>query len=632
MTSAGADPTPDRDAPRTARRLRALAGGAAARVAALAILAAAALGVGTAQAGAVAYEPADGRVLSGVAVEYPPKANLPAFLAQTGQPGVALVHGYVGHLGNVRAALRALGEVDAATMISWRPMAASPDAPGGDLTKVAQGDIDAYLVKSAAQVRAHPYPVFIRPYWEFTGQWFPWSTYDRSGAQRPGNSPEKYRQAWQRIRIIFDGGSRADVNRRLAAVGLPPLTTGDAQLPRAEAAWVWSVSKGGVKPKDKPHTTADYYPGDEYVDWVGQGAHQRNDTPFSHWAAGVSSPDPLATMNAVYDFAVAHGKPVLITEWAIATRPYANGDDAKYVEDLLSWIEARPKVKGQVYFDRRLAGYTHQIAEFPKALAVFSRYVNGPRYIHDWRAIAGSVPLGPAARTDKTAPATSACATVAERPVRRFRSRLDERTLIEIQRNAQDALRRVAAINRRLRSGLRARDLCGASFTAAELAPGVSVANGAAVATQPASPARLRIGKRPTGFRPSGKRLTARQLLINQRVAQAAIRRLNALDARLDGSLGGQDLAKGALTQGKLVPGLRVTGTSGADPAAVPPPKVVKGKGKGKRVTLTLAQVRINERISAAALRRANRLVARMERGLTGASFRDGSIGPRAIA
>ena len=236
----------------------------------------------------------------------------------------------------------------------------------------------------------------------------------------------------------------------------------------------------------------------------------------------------------------------------------------------------------------------------------------------------------PASSQDAVA-AAPACRAVTPKPVRRFKTRLDERTLIEIQRNAQDAIRRVAAINRRLRSGLATRDLCGGSFTAADLAPGIALTTGAATASTPAAPARLAIGRRPRGFRPSGRRLTSLQLLINQRVAQAAIRRLNALDARLNGGLGGGDLADGALTPAKLAPGLAVAGAGGPEPAPVAPPAVVKKTGKGGRVTLTLAQVRINERISAAALRRANRLVAKMEGGLGGADFRDGSIGPRAI-
>ncbi|MDX6554184.1 MAG: hypothetical protein QOD86_379 [Miltoncostaeaceae bacterium] len=73
-------------------------------------------------------------------------------------------------------------------------------------------------------------------------------------------------------------------------------------------------------------------------------------------------------------------------------------------------------------------------------------------------------------------------------------------------------------------------------------------------------------------------RLTADQLGINQRISQAAVRRLNALTARVDG---------------------------------LPPPEPVTGRRD--RVRLTTEQLLINQRISQAAVRRANTLAGRLE-------------------
>jgi hypothetical protein len=49
-------------------------------------------------------------------------------------------------------------------------------------------------------------------------------------------------------------------------------------------------------------------------------------------------------------------------------------------------------------------------------------------------------------------------------------------------------------------------------------------------------------------------------------------------------------------------------------------------------VRLTDGQVLINQRISQAAVRRVNRLVALVRGGLTGAQFQEGSIGAGALA
>jgi glucose/arabinose dehydrogenase len=73
-------------------------------------------------------------------------------------------------------------------------------------------------------------------------------------------------------------------------------------------------------------------------------------------------------------------------------------------------------------------------------------------------------------------------------------------------------------------------------------------------------------------------RLSAGQLLINQRISQAAVRRVNALADRLDGR-----------------------------PVTPPSPR------PAGRVTLSVKQLRINQRISQAAVRRVNALTARIE-------------------
>jgi hypothetical protein len=52
----------------------------------------------------------------------------------------------------------------------------------------------------------------------------------------------------------------------------------------------------------------------------------------------------------------------------------------------------------------------------------------------------------------------------------------------------------------------------------------------------------------------------------------------------------------------------------------------------GGPLRLSAAQLRINQRIAQAGVRRANALVARLEAGLTGAEFADGSITARNLA
>ncbi|MGD9570396.1 MAG: glycoside hydrolase family 26 protein [Thermoleophilia bacterium] len=381
------------------------------------------LGSAAMASGAARSEPPDGQVISGVAPEYP-ASNVAAFARMTGQPGIAVYHRFLNPLEPFNDVLGEIKSINAAGMITWRMMASSSSAPGGNHASIARGDIDSYLVAQGAAAAAFGRPLFLRPNWEMNGDWFVWSTYTSGGSQRPGNSPAQYRQSWQRARIIFEGGSQATVNSRLAAVGLPPLTAGGANLPSAtNVAWVWSVTKGPVKQPQKPHKTSDYYPGDPYVDWVGVSLHQYGSTTLSHWTTTIDTKgDPVGRLDDFYnEFAVRHGKPMMLSEWAVAGPPLGNGDNAQYIRDVFAWIAARPKVKAQIYFNRNAGSTTHRLESHPKARAAFTESVTRIHSIFDWRQIstggpaplpASSTPVAPAApspsktTTKKTTPST----------------------------------------------------------------------------------------------------------------------------------------------------------------------------------------------------------------------------------
>ena len=362
-------------------RTRAARGGISATVAIIVVLA------GASQAQAATFAPPDGTILSGAAVEWPP-SNHDAFAARTGQPGMAIHHRFSGWMEPLSALTRSSRRVDAALMISWRPLASKASARGGTVAKVADGEIDRYLVRSARTVGAHPRPVYLRPYWEMNGDWFAWSSFDGSRA-RPGSSTADFRRAWRRIHIIFRGGPRARVDARLRSAGLPRLAAPGSRFARAtdNAAFVWSLTKGHAKPRGRVRN-ADYYPGNGYVDWVGLSFHPWKDRPVSHWMASLpNSSDPLARGNDLYRWAAARGKPFMLSEWSVAERPSGNGDDAAWIDDTLAWMERRPKAKAQVYFERDHRGKSHLLADHPKARSAFAARVRASRYETDWRTV-----------------------------------------------------------------------------------------------------------------------------------------------------------------------------------------------------------------------------------------------------
>jgi hypothetical protein len=130
-------------------------------------------------------------------------------------------------------------------------------------------------------------------------------------------------------------------------------------------------------------------------------------------------------------------------------------------------------------------------------------------------------------------------------------------------------------------------------------------------------------GSAPTTTPPKSVHFTlsARQLLINQRIGQAAIRRLNAVAATLDGRPVAKSKAhtKGTVTlsaaqllinQRIYQAAIRRAATLEARLDHTPAPRF--GPGKRATVRLTLGQLIINQRIAQAAVRRANDLVTRV--------------------
>ncbi len=195
------------------------------------------------------------------------------------------------------------------------------------------------------------------------------------------------------------------------------------------------------------------------------------------------------------------------------------------------------------------------------------------------------------------------------------------------QRIGQAAVRRANAIQRWLDAGIVNGDLCGGTLAGEQLDAGVQLFKELlGPVPGPASPRALDIA---TPAAKPGVRfaLTAAQLKINQNVYSAAVRRANALSARINGRLTGGDIANGQLTGDKLRQDLRLgTLTPAVSVAVASSTQVAAPLPKTARFTPTLRQLRINQKIAQAAVRRTNDLRQTLARGLTAENFADESI------
>jgi mannan endo-1,4-beta-mannosidase len=125
--------------------------------------------------------------------------------------------------------------------------------PGYSLHEIASGSLDSYLKQYAAAVAALGLPMAIRLDHEMNGGWYPWSIYssvnstvgvagypDRTGA-------EWYQLMWRHVHDIFAAAGATNV------------------------LWVWSPNKLNPARSDFQN----FYPGDDYVDWIGMSGYHR---------------------------------------------------------------------------------------------------------------------------------------------------------------------------------------------------------------------------------------------------------------------------------------------------------------------------------------------------------------------
>ena len=134
--------------------------------------------------------------------------------------------------------------------------------------------------------------------------------------------------------------------------------------------------------------------------------------------------------------------------------------------------------------------------------------------------------------------------------------------------------------------------------------------------------------------------LNRAQLLINQRISQAAIRRLALIEERLARGLARSDLRPGGLGPSAFGAGVTVAvAPGGAAPPPRPldrrpmaPPAAAHSASDARSVRLSRSQLLINQRISQAAVRRANALEARFRSGLTGGDLRAGAVDAARLA
>jgi hypothetical protein len=227
-----------------------------------------------------------------------------------------------------------------------------------DPRAIARGYGDEYLVRLNKLFWAKKMPAYIRPLGEPNRCLNVYASYDCAGKARDAaHKPDWYRLAFRRMFVILHGGGkRARIDSRLADAGLPPLRSTAIGLPRAPVAVIWSTLPAGspTVPQNRPKH---FYPGDEYVDWVGTDFYSDN----QDWKA----------LTGLYNrFA---GKPFTIPEFGVSS-----GDDPGYVRKLMVWMRRHKRCKMLVYYQDFGSTSSYRIQNYPASLTALSEAVHHP--------------------------------------------------------------------------------------------------------------------------------------------------------------------------------------------------------------------------------------------------------------
>jgi hypothetical protein len=216
---------------------------------------------------------------------------------------------------------------------------------------IAAGRGDAYIVGLNAAIGDFGKLVYVRPMAEMNN---PINLYSYERKHDAAHSPPAYQSAFCRIFILLHGGSKAQVNARLKAQGLPPVAQDLVVNPYpGRLRVIWSPL-AGVEHGANP--AARYYPGDGCTDMIG------NDMYSSSPGSG-----SFEENQALYD---AHkNKPYSLPEWGLQ-----GVDDPVFVQRICDFIKTHRRTQMAAYYESK-PGSIYDLGSKPQSKSIYRKCI-----------------------------------------------------------------------------------------------------------------------------------------------------------------------------------------------------------------------------------------------------------------
>lgn len=208
------------------------------------------------------------------------------------------------------AALNDIFSSGCVPVITWEPWYAN-DKVGIDYDSLLQGGYDKYLNEFAEKIKSFNNKVYLRFAHEMNGNWYPWS-----GSQI---GDKKYIAIYKYVKDFFDKKNLNNIK------------------------WIFSINCEDIPPI-KSNYFMDYYPGNDYVDYIGiDGYNWGNTKAWSRWMSFKEIFE-----KPYNEITGSIKKPIIITEFGCADK---GGDKSSWIRETMRDIKRWTKIKGFILFN-----------------------------------------------------------------------------------------------------------------------------------------------------------------------------------------------------------------------------------------------------------------------------------------
>ena len=221
------------------------------------------------------------------------------------------------------------------------------------MKKIINGNFDKFLKRWAKKAKEFDKPMMVTFGVEMNGDWFPWSGKYQGGKS---NGAKNFKKAYRRIVKIFrDEG----VNN---------------------VTWLWHAN-GSSWPQKKWNTKNKYYPGDNYVDWIGLSIYGAQNSG-QDWEKFEELLDgPYQKMTSKHP-----NKPLMLAEYGVREPKKSSKKATWYTDALTNFPDKYDKIDAIIVYHEKWASDSDlRINSSSEALTAFKNGIGNDYYLGEYQ-------------------------------------------------------------------------------------------------------------------------------------------------------------------------------------------------------------------------------------------------------